>query len=315
MFDIGGAAAVKHHPFFEDIQWMRLIALQVEPPLQPDLLSITDTSNFCEEFVQMAVPRSLSQDSVENRGSVTPRSEDEAPRMYRGFSYVAEGFVDNENWKFDETDEPAEGSNMSLEQEVRPGVTETALRDKSPVEIRRTKKVKGKRVRNKKGKRAPVSQGIPVTNAIVDAQELESIPTTSSGLSALGSQDPSFSTPGSQPTSFLSDETKGLSHERGSHMEIGRKASGLEAMLAKQQEMQHSSSAPRDSDTRRINVWSARELPAPAPVPTPGIGHREHGASLMRNNASTSGRSSAPDTVPLPGRRLEDGKFVWKRPV
>ncbi|KAG5178755.1 hypothetical protein JKP88DRAFT_264586 [Tribonema minus] len=64
MFEVGGVTAVKAHKFFHQIDWAALLARRVVPPFLPTLAGgATDTSNFCEEFVAMQLPRSLSEDS------------------------------------------------------------------------------------------------------------------------------------------------------------------------------------------------------------------------------------------------------------
>eukprot|EP00903_Cladosiphon_okamuranus_P007664 g7432.t1 len=139
MFDIGGATAVKQHPFFEGIDWAKLLALQVEPPLKPDLASMTDTSNFAQEFVGMALPRSLSHESlVSHAESVEPPSVPEVEGMFRGFSFVADSFIEEHDW-----DRSQNG--FRFVQGGGDGKSGVGVGGAPP------KKVKGKRIR-KKGK-------------------------------------------------------------------------------------------------------------------------------------------------------------------
>jgi hypothetical protein len=53
------------HPYFASIDWVALLARRAPPPFLPTLVNgARDTSNFCEEFVAMQLPRSLSEDSI-----------------------------------------------------------------------------------------------------------------------------------------------------------------------------------------------------------------------------------------------------------
>ena len=233
MFDIGGATAVKHHPFFEGVDWAKLLALQVEPPLKPELASTTDTSNFAEEFVGMALPRSLSHESLlSHGGNLEAPSVDEIGGMFRGFSFVADSFIEERDWQrghdqgfrfvHGEGDEPKAGA---------AGADGVA------------KKVKGKRVR-KKGK------GKKVEGAAT--RENKDAPTT-----AAGSVDQS-PTEESAPI-FVREPVE----------ELKPKPSTLAAML-KAQQKDGTLSAPNSVPSKpRQNVWGVTELPAPAPVPTP----------------------------------------------
>lgn len=42
----GGAAEVKNHPWFKDIDWVKLYSRELEPPIKPHVSSPTDTRNF-----------------------------------------------------------------------------------------------------------------------------------------------------------------------------------------------------------------------------------------------------------------------------
>ena len=160
MFDIGGATAVKHHAFFEGIDWAKLIALQVEPPLKPELISNTDTSNFCAEFVDMALPRSLSQESIMSHGgTLGPPGADAVKGMFRGFSFVADTFIDEENWQ------QGEGECFSYMPGGKEGPDASATRAGGACdELTPPKKVKGKRIR-KKGKAKEMSVEVPIEAA------------------------------------------------------------------------------------------------------------------------------------------------------
>lgn len=370
MFDIGGATAVKHHAFFKDIDWAKLIALQVEPPLKPELVSTTDTSNFCVDFVNMAVPRSISEDSlVSNHGTVGSRTEHTVPGLFRGFSFVADTFVDDEDWR---RREHGKDSVLGMEEadEIQNGASGA---DGGTGELIPPKKVKGKRVRKKgKGKAAPpgvVHDGPPHVQAAEikqgDSASHSSIAPATPEQSALDANleapctsdakktpavararvggaesklslaamlakqknenpapaDPKLSEPrrpnvwgaATLPTPAPVPIPSGLPRPVG---EMQKKAS-LAAMLAKQEEDYPPLSAAPPPRTTRTTVWSARQLPSPAPVPIPCGPPRSNAPQGKDGRAPKSGRRRpVNDTMAATGHRLEGNSVsVWKRPV
>lgn len=309
MFDIGGATAVKHHAFFEGIDWAKLIALQVEPPLKPELISTTDTSNFSAEFVDMALPRSLSQESMMSHGgTLGPPGPDAIKGMFRGFSFVADTFIDAENWQ------NGNGDGFSYMPVGEDGPASGAFADITP------KKIKGKRIRKKgKAKEVPVVEG-PVEGApasIVAASEIErgggNPPLPAAAASASEKDVPGVyllrSTPQPQTWKdvFVREPVCG----------VESKPSALAAMLAEQEQKAPSTHHPVSSVNRpqRPNVWGASNLPTPAPVPTPAGPPRRQGRGAAKGNTSKSGRIPVKESKPLPGRHEQGSTFAWKRPV
>ncbi|KAJ3041909.1 Ribosomal protein S6 kinase beta-1 [Rhizophlyctis rosea] len=73
----GGAEVVKKHSFFRKIDWKKLAALEVTPPIIPTLSTPLDTSNFLDAFTAMPLVDSPCVDS--------PLSD-----HFQDFSYVAE---------------------------------------------------------------------------------------------------------------------------------------------------------------------------------------------------------------------------------
>lgn len=287
MFDIGGATAVKHHPFFEGIDWAKLIALQVGPPLKPELTSQTDTSNFSAEFVDMALPRSLSHESLlSHAASLEPSGVDEVGGMFRGFSFVADSFIDERDWQ------DGQESGFSFVQGGDDGPNGGVAR----VDGARPKKVKGKRIR-KKGK----AKGMQARAVIEGAST-----TDAGGVEHLG---------GGRSTPLAGAVCEGgvckPMFVREPVGEVESKPSTLAAMLIAQQK-DKVLSAPNVVPPRaqRPNVWGASSLPAPAPVPTPGRYSADGGSSAQ-------GRKPPPqDAKGLPGHRADGSNtFVWKRPV
>lgn len=308
MFDIGGATAVKHHPFFEGIDWAKLIALQVEPPLKPELGSTTDTSNFCLDFVQMALPRSLSEDSVASTpGNLGTRVGGAVPEMFRGFSFVADSFVDDENWRLhrgqscspsaETTDWPAESCNDD-------GVTGTRTEDSGSTGLTRTKKVKGKRVRNKKGK----AKGLHPVGVV----EGKSSP---SEIRAEDVQDATLAATASATSNMTNawGASRRLPAEPVTVMES--RPSALAFMLAEQNKEHPRKTAPPPATPRRANVWGATDLPAPAPVPIPADPPRSHMRYPIGGGAFVRERRPAKNAMAMPGRRSDGDTFVWKSPI
>lgn len=66
-----GAAEVKEHPWFSDINWEALAAKEVTPPFIPSINGAIDVSNFDSEFVRMPAVDSARADAPLNPGSVT----------------------------------------------------------------------------------------------------------------------------------------------------------------------------------------------------------------------------------------------------
>lgn len=282
MFDIGGATAVKQHPFFEGIDWAKLIALQVEPPLKPDLVSTTDTSNFAEEFVAMALPRSLSHESLLSHAeSVEPPSVAKVEGMFRGFSFVADSFIQEHDWERSE-----DGFRFVRGGSDGPGAE--GVSDGAP-----PKKVKGKRIRKKgkaKGMQAAetTQQGAaPTTDCPTVGQG--QAPITDAPRAGQGQDGGSKPVSGIVPKVFVREPVE----------ELQSKPSSLAAMLKAQQTYPTLSASNAAPSKSRPNVWGISTLPAPAPVPTPSAGGR-----------------TAPEPR-LPGHRSAQGNgtFVWKRPV
>lgn len=286
MFDIGGATAVKHHPFFEGIDWAKLIALQVEPPLKPDLVSTTDTSNFAEEFVGMALPRSLSHESLLSHAeSIEAPSVAEVDGMFRGFSFVADSFIEEHDW-----DRSQDG--FRFVQGAGDGPSAGGVGEDGA----RPKKIKGKRIR-KKGK----AKGVPGT----ETTQQGAAPTTDTTRVEQG-QAPVTDAPrvekvqeggsklvsGGVPSVFVREPVE----------EMHSKPSTLAAMLRAQQQRSTPSASHAAPSKPRPNVWGVSTLPAPAPVPTPSAQPK-------------SGRTAPERRLPGHPSAQGNGTFVWKRPV
>lgn len=313
MFDIGGSTAVKHHAFFEGIDWAKLIALQVEPPLKPDLSCTTDTSNFSTEFVDMALPRSLSQESLlSHQGNQTPTGVDEVPGMFRGFSFVADSFIGDENWQHGHQTDGFSYTSVDVDQTGKSGNTDTLDAAASPsnavgVGLTPQKKVKGKRIRNKKGKANEMRAGV----ATEDKQAAVAINVDQGDGAAASHANNAWGVSGqsvsvAEPLTLFPRETV---------TGVESKPSALATMLAEQSEKACTGPTPVSSRPRRPNVWGARELPAPAPVPTPAGPPRMQARYSAEGGAFWPGRKlPAKDANPLPGCRSDGNTFVWKRP-
>lgn len=73
------AVEVKSHPFFKDVDWNALMALQVPAPWRPAVAHSLDTSQFDQEFTSMPL---VSPSSREPVGSQVARVK------FEGFTYV-----------------------------------------------------------------------------------------------------------------------------------------------------------------------------------------------------------------------------------
>ena len=312
MFEIGGATAVKQHPFFAHIDWVKLAALQLDPPLKPDVISPTDTSNFSTEFLEMALPKSLSHESLLSHAeSLGQPAEEEGDtrRMFRGFSFVAETFIEGENCQATK-----DGDGFVLIESNRgPRAGEVATSSVSGISASK-KKVKGKRVRHKKGKAKNTAGDMNEKNqsasTTVNQENGDEVPSPRPGasLSTAGA----FMTSGS-PVSTSRDGGDLIVRQLVGEAEC--KPSALAAMLADQTE-KGSLSRSTPIGVRRPNVWATRELPAPAPVPTPAGPPRGQPRRTLAKSVSNAGiRGTGGSTDVLPGHRGGGNTFVWKRPV
>ncbi|KAI8824952.1 kinase-like domain-containing protein [Fimicolochytrium jonesii] len=82
-----GAAMVQKHPFFRKVDWQKLAALEVEPPLVPTLTNPEDISHFDECFTSMPIGDSPAELGI---GQANPGAEADPFEHFVGFSYVAE---------------------------------------------------------------------------------------------------------------------------------------------------------------------------------------------------------------------------------
>ncbi|CAM9260207.1 unnamed protein product [Chrysoparadoxa australica] len=154
MFEIGGVTAVKKHPFFKEIDWVKLLAMEVEPPFKPELEGgDLDNSNFCGEFISMDLPRSLSEDSMMS-SRCQPMTSESINELFRGFSFVAEGFEYG-----DQLDAEA-GENVGVQLPNGFRVNDRLSAGLPPAKG----KSKGKRIRKKKPKvcELPAQSGVGV---------------------------------------------------------------------------------------------------------------------------------------------------------
>ena len=63
MFEVGGVATLKRHPFFKDIDWEQLALKQVPAPIPVTLDGELDTSNFDKEFTSLGIKAVLAEDA------------------------------------------------------------------------------------------------------------------------------------------------------------------------------------------------------------------------------------------------------------
>lgn len=79
-----GAADIKAHPFFAEIDWGKLLARRYQPPFKPKVASASDTSNFDDEFTSEVPQDSLAADS---QLSATLQ------KQFEGFTFDGDGGV------------------------------------------------------------------------------------------------------------------------------------------------------------------------------------------------------------------------------
>lgn len=78
---VNGAAEIKAHPFFAQIDWRRLMAKKYAAPFKPAVESATDTSNFDQEFTS-----EVPADSVVNGDYLS----ESVQKQFGGWSYSAD---------------------------------------------------------------------------------------------------------------------------------------------------------------------------------------------------------------------------------
>jgi hypothetical protein len=88
MFEVGGVAALRSQAFFVSIDWDKLERKEVEPPANLSVENDTDLQHFHDEFVNMALPRSVLEMSHDNYQPRRIESEN-----FRGFSFIQPDFV------------------------------------------------------------------------------------------------------------------------------------------------------------------------------------------------------------------------------
>lgn len=188
MFEVGGVSALKAHPFFGAVNWDSLLACATPPPFQPSLAGgATDTSNFCEEFVAMRLPKSFSEDSISSMTSANGRGgagvstplkanrndrEDSettssqgkaipvpggsangylAPNgLFRGFSFVADKFFTEAMEKGTDAVDAADLKELPTGFLVGPSVLLANDGEEDMLASGAKSKTKGKRIRKKK---------------------------------------------------------------------------------------------------------------------------------------------------------------------
>ena len=87
-FEVGGMAALKNQRFFSDIDFSKLDKKEVEPPVNLSVDDEHDLKHFHDEFVNMALPRSVIEMS---KGEFTARRVES--ENFRGFSFIQPSFA------------------------------------------------------------------------------------------------------------------------------------------------------------------------------------------------------------------------------
>lgn len=79
-----GAAEIKAHPFFAEIDWGKLLSRRYQPPFKPRVASATDTSNFDDEFTT-----EVPQDSLSAGSQLSATLQ----KQFEGFTFDGDGGV------------------------------------------------------------------------------------------------------------------------------------------------------------------------------------------------------------------------------
>jgi serine/threonine protein kinase SCH9 len=96
----GGAAELKVHPFFADVDWDALAAKKVVPPFKPKIKSETDVSNFDPEFTNALSNMnggSLNARAAALAAGLQPASTPLSPTVqanFEGFTFVDESALE-----------------------------------------------------------------------------------------------------------------------------------------------------------------------------------------------------------------------------
>jgi len=79
-----GGTEVKHHPWFGDIDWDKLVRKEIDPPFKPKVKSIDDTSQIDPTFTRERAIDSVPDPSV---------LSDSVQGNFEGFTYVADSVL------------------------------------------------------------------------------------------------------------------------------------------------------------------------------------------------------------------------------
>lgn len=88
MFEIGGVAALKSHPFFGDMSWTDLLEKKIAPPIPLNITAPDDTQYFYDEFTKQQLSPSLRLEA----STPPPEMQRERSNTYEDFSYVQPGY-------------------------------------------------------------------------------------------------------------------------------------------------------------------------------------------------------------------------------
>lgn len=83
------ARSIRSHRFFHRLDWSRLLARTLPPPIQPTVTAPDDVTNFHPSFTSLPVVDSPPMESEWDRQQVGVGKE-----LFRGFSFVAKSVLD-----------------------------------------------------------------------------------------------------------------------------------------------------------------------------------------------------------------------------
>lgn len=89
-------ATIKAHRFFRHIDWVKLAAREVEPPIVPIITDPRAAENFSEEFTNMT----LDSWTTAKPKPMSPSSSSAEPNPFQGFSFAASSSLLNADYGF-----------------------------------------------------------------------------------------------------------------------------------------------------------------------------------------------------------------------
>ena len=93
----GDAEDIKAHPFFQDMDFARLMKREVRPPFVPELKNPTDVVYFSKEFTEMRPSGELELESQGGNDAMDPKGSfaSNPASEWTGFSFTGSTTANN----------------------------------------------------------------------------------------------------------------------------------------------------------------------------------------------------------------------------